>query len=49
MTLQLDIRFASPTASLAATTVVFTGADLALSQSAVDLDLKSGGFLRRVE
>ena len=47
MTLQLDIRFASATAPLAATTVVFTGADLALSQSAVDLDQASGGFLRR--
>ena len=47
MTLELDIRFALPTAAPVGTVVVFSAADLALPPPAIDLDLKSGGFLLR--
>ncbi len=47
MTLPLEIRFASATAAPAATSVVFSGPELALPQAALVLDKKSDGFLVR--
>ena len=47
MTSPLEIRFASLTAELSPTAVIFVGADMALAPTAADLDKKSGGQLVR--
>ena len=47
MNQQPDIRFAALTAPTTATTVIFAGADFALSPTAQELDHKSGGFITR--